>query len=739
MFGLTGNNPANDPDKKPIKSHSSFKPNYSLYQTMLYGLNQPHFAMEVVGDDKINLRCNTDIDTFNLKAPLMFPVKMYHDYFFVPLRAILPHNSDLLVTNPLTGDDVVAKDVNCGFDPTYVIRMIARANDLLGQVSNDQGSYFTQSVYFWTHWLATFFTTMQLSEPFCSAGSLLNTLGHNTDDWIFQHEYRKSDGHEYTYDEVVEACLTLIHECVESFDFTIAKPVNTNGVYTFTTIGMTCNVQVDKVQDSNKFAIIGWRQFLRLLREGAPIRDIAGVTLTSAGTTKNLLKMKYSDLGLDVLNKGNTRFKFNFVSASDFNSYASDVQKFINLSRVLAYQLVNVQFYTNDGVDYLYNCELYHQNQLCLANMMNQDISGYNIYTPGKLLYVLNGTNREYDSCSAAFLNKVIDDRQATTPMDSYQNYGDYATASAWKPGCGIMIVPFLYNIFGYQRSLKYRDYFVGSKCRPLAVGDVTVNVQSNMVNVVDITRNIMRQRFFNQVNRLGRSLKEYSRGIFGVTPMPDPHEPILLASTCDVVGASETDSTDPSANLSTQNTTSSKLRNSTSKYAFEITPSEFGVLIGITHFDAVRPYTCVTERPFYHVDRFDMFNPYMQNTGDQAVYQSELDNFVTNTNTNRNFAYQLRYSEYKQRVDRAVGGFAAGLLPGFAFPMTKYDLHELDGSTSKTIEINPDFIRARSEDFDQFFSALPYYCQAGYFHFMLRNDLQVDAVRPMESAPTIL
>lgn len=735
MFGLTGNNPANDPDKKPIKSHSKFLPNYSLYQTMLYGWNQPHFAMEVVGDDKINLRCQTDIDTYNLKAPLMFPVKMYHDYFFVPLRAILPHNMDLLITNPLTGEDVVPEDVNAGFDPYQLAAFLDKViggSSLFGTlVDGSQG--ITGGKNWWTQFLGLYFTLMPIIEYFGSYNSLLNVLGYSVEDWMFRSIYDATTGKHYSVDYFVEQILDLIRKEVESFQVRFMKVSLSGGTYTYSPGNyITVNTSLDTIDDARLTASIGWRQFLRLIREGNPLHSVSGVVLTAAGSTAARWTLYASDLGITV--SPDAPFSFPHVSASSISSYASKEQRFVNIQRLVAYQLVNAQFYTNDAVDYIYNADLYHQNQRALAQ---QALGTTNIYSDGILLYDLNGTKHEYDSCSGKFMNAIFG------ALSNQYIFGfalsDAATITIWANSYYSMIVPFLANVFGYQRSLKYRDYFVGSKCRPLAVGDVTVNVSSNMVNVVDITRNIMRQRFFNQVNRLGRSLKEYSRGIFGVTPMTDPREPILLASTCDIVGASEQDSTDPSANMSQENTTTSKLRNSSSKFAFEINPTEFGVLIGITHFDAVRPYVSSTDRTMMHVDRFDMFNPFMQNTGDQAVHMSELCNYIGSQTKDRNFGYQLRYAEYKQRVDRAVGGFAAGLLPGYSFPIRKYDLYELDGNVSSIIEINPDFIRARAEDFDQFYASLTHYSLAGYFHFLMRNDLEVSANRPMEAAPTIL
>ena len=132
---IQANNPANDPDLKPVKGYSHFKPNMSLYKTHRFGMYEPHFALEVVpGDKKISYRSGSDIDTQNLKAPLMTPVKMSKDTFFVPVRALLPHNADLLTTNPLTGEDIVPEKVNCVLQANKSTG--ANLKQLIGQIGS---------------------------------------------------------------------------------------------------------------------------------------------------------------------------------------------------------------------------------------------------------------------------------------------------------------------------------------------------------------------------------------------------------------------------------------------------------------------------------------------------------------------------------------------------------------------------------------------------------------------------
>lgn len=729
MNGLVQNNPANDPDSKPIKSHSKFLPNYSLYQTMLFGRNTPHFAMEVVADDKINLRVNTDIDTFNLKAPLMFPVKMYKDYFFVPLRAILPQNADLLVTNPRTGMDVVAGNVNCTPKVYSIQSYLTSAAYYINLLFEKNTTY--SSRYNWCRALLAIFSSKQIFDPFASQGALLNYLGHATNDWLVGTYTDPATGREVSYDMLIERLISYAKAHISKFyvQWTYPASYNPNASYSnsvdqshYSWVRLDRDIVDDGRTGSNRE--IGLKTFLRMLDEGYTLFRVQSPIMIDPTETFTGIQMD------DIIPAWSTGYDFHWnIHNLPTSTDDPDIQDYLNLSRLVAYQLACTQFYTSDAVDYVYTAELYHQNQYSLMDVAWTSFRNSRFYT-------LNGVQQLYDSCSGFLID------QALTTVTWFDNRYNAATGGVdggptctlWAAAARSAINMYLTNIFGYQRSLRYRDYFVGSKTRPLAVGDVDVAVDSstNTVNVVDITKNIMRQRFLNQVNRIGRTLKEYTRGIFGVTPMPDPHEAVLLASTCDVIGASETD-TNTVDNLTEAQTTSSKLRNSSSKYCFEISPTEAGILVGITHFDCVRPYDSVTDRQFFHVDRFDMFNPYLQHIGDQAVYSQEI--MPRAAATSPIFGYQLRYAEYKQRVDRAVGGFS-DFLPGYAFVTNLLSLQDTLGGV---VKISPDFIRHRSEEFDRFYSSMTNYSLAGYFHFICRQDLDVNAVRPMEAAPTIL
>lgn len=721
---LSGNNPANDPDLKPVKNRSKFTPNRSLYQTMIFGLNTPHFAMECVEGDNVSVRVGTDFDTYTLKAPLMTPVKMHKDYFYVPFRAILPNNAPLIVTNPLTGDDVVASLVNCGMDrrtlyTSLLSSFISQTNsDITYLAATNTTPDLYQRAGRLIGMLCNFAT---FGDLFFSRGSLLNVLGHGNDWLRFGSD---PSGRPISYDMYFDSLALHLSKNVVSFQVDLHYPDPTtnsmeNGPQN---VPVICSLAPDR-QDYTGWSL---RYFFEQLRQGALVKSIHDIVLDGAASVPGLSSSyAYEYYSIDgSQNVG-------MMAAAIDSTNMPTTEKFISLSRLVAYHLASIQFYTSDTVDYIYSTNLWHNNQRSLLSMALHN--GYTTYVER---YTLNGTTQMYDTVSAFCVNQVLNKLVANQFKYDVNGSGSATTCDVNSSNIAYhSATMFLHNIFSFTRSLKFRDYFVGSKVHPLAVGNTSVAVSGGYVDVVDVTRSIQVQRFLNQVNRVGRTFKEYIQGIFGVTPMTDAHDVIFLGHTTDNIGAEETANTGQ-AQMSQAQSRTSTLRMDSSKFAFEGQFSEPGILIGITNFDVVRPYVNSVDRAFYHEDRFDMFNPFLQNVGDQAVYGSELENDSKMELTD--FGYQLRYSEYKQSFDRAVGGFI-DYLPGYAFLNSRAVYGAFSGGLFTVPSISPDFIRSRSCEFDRFYLSLTHFSLAGYFHFILRNDIIVSASRPMEAAPSIL
>lgn len=394
------------------------------------------------------------------------------------------------------------------------------------------------------------------------------------------------------------------------------------------------------------------------------------------------------------------------------DSDASEVD--VSLTRVAAYQICCSHFYSNDNVDYIYTAELWRQLIGSYVSELLNISEGFR-----NLTFSYNGVDTYYDWLSSKYFNLIIS-AIANNASDFFTYiYSAYFSA-----------------LFSFKRSLRYEDYFVGAKTRPLAVGDVNVDVTNNKVSVVDVTKNIVWQRLLNNVNRLPSKIESYISGLFGgVKPPFDYHNPAYLGSTKDVIYASETENT-TSSNQSNAQTTISNLRGNSSNFEFEFNSDRPCIYIGIQYYDIPRAYYTGVDRLAQHIDRFDMFLPETQYIGDQDVRLSEMSVMLPKFGTRYIFGYHTRNAEYKQVVHQAAGGFVENL-PGFGFLFDT--AFWLDKHGADNLHISPSFIRSLPIELDNYFVSLTGFSNGSYFHFIHKYVNNTDAKRPMIVAPQVL
>lgn len=510
-----------------------------------------------------------------------------------------------------------------------------------------------------------------ISEYFYSNGSLMASLGCHGAPYINCFDTSSpSIRHDFDYyfDKVISTILQSVAGVTDKTFQIVHDSVNYNVLFS--------GVPTSRNQ-------IDFRHFLSLVRDN-PVFQV--ISFPSSTSIKSDLSSLFSSISL-VPNQAEVPF---------------------NASRLWAYQLCCAHYYSNDHIDFVYSAELYRQ-------LIGNYIEKMNIFAQ----FVRNGIQYYYDYLSAKYLSDVLNYAAGGTILDS-----SLASDSA--------CLGYLSALFAYRRSLRYQDYFTGSRAQPLAVGSTGVTVSGGSVDVVDITRNIQRQRFLNAVNRVRHNFEGYLQGIFGGdVPAPDYHNPFFLASTDDTVYGAETENTG-NAQVSAPLAITSNLRSNGSKYMIEIHCDRPCVVLGITHYDIPRVYDKSMEREFLVKDRFDMFNPFMQFIGDQPIYIQELGinpsgSQINNMNT---FAYTLRHMEFKQRFNQAAGGFVSNL-PGFAFLAVDWR-----GTQN---HINPDWIRSVCSEFDSFYVSLNGWSNGSYFHFIVDNFNDCTGSRPMAFTPSIL
>lgn len=410
-------------------------------------------------------------------------------------------------------------------------------------------------------------------------------------------------------------------------------------------------------------------------------------------------------------------FTTNGSPMTGFNC-SHNLSKFIdndpfNFERLCAYAIVQAHYYTNDNVDYVYNAEMFRNYISALITTcyggVNDSFSWNGLYLP-------------YDYLSGRYFinmfNSVEDDSELLTSPN----------------GIYLAFYAYIQTLFQFRNSLRFVDYFTGARTRPLAVGEEGVAVNDGFVSAVDIAREMQRTRYLNAVNRAGRNTEDYNRGIFGVTPGYDYHNPMWLGSTSDVIYSSDVENTG-SAQYDNEYSVTSTFKSNADKYAFTFKSAVYGTLIGIEYVDIKRSYTDTRDRSFFRQNRYDGFIPQMQFVGDQPIYKKELGMEVSIDDAGGTFGYTTRDMQYKCAVSRSVGGFD-GQLPGWAFSMNP---QTMSVRSFEFFEISPDFIRARPAEFDIFYQKLLYYSDSSYFHFIVFQTSDINVDRPMIMNPQIL
>lgn len=666
MSEIVNGNPQNDVSHKNLRTRSTFPLQYHSFDTFRFGEYHPHFVMEGVAKDKISFRSSHDLRSYTLGAPLMEDISMKKDYFSVPMTAILPNNWDKFFANPVKGEDVPS---DCG---PAMVNFYSQYNALMANATTRlrailaSGGSFTESQTF-----TAVLRYIALGEYVFSSGSLLSSLGVHCHSYFYYLQDGANRNFDYLVDKIISAFNT-----VQYLTFN-----DSNGNLHRAWIG----------NDPNRFST---RDLLQWFRDD-PASVVASV---SYGTGGSITVFKSAVLSV-------------LPQSSDF--YLSNVVKPLNISRLAAYQLVVAQFYTNDSIDFVFDAIRYRQ--LMWYYFRNAVL---NASTPPSQSFTVNGLTYDYDAFSGHVLAAIL-----AVLIPSMSNQALYSNTSV-----NVTNLSYLSGLFAYRRSLRFKDYFTGSHSQPLAVADSSFDASNT--SVIDITKNIQKQRFLNAVNRVGARLEDYMMEIFGSKLAPDYTKPFYLGHTSDVIFGSEVENTGEAQQINA-NSITSNLRSNGSRYEFSFEPDRDCIVIGLTYFDIARAYSKTIDRQTMHLDRFDWFNPFMQFIGDQPIFFNELNPVNDQTPAaNQAFAYEFRHMEYKQRFNQAAGGFISAL-PGWAFIA--------DQKFSWDTSITPDFIRSLNSELDRFYQSLSGYSLGTYFHFIIKNVNDCTASRPMSYAPSIL
>ena len=567
-------NPITDPTEKGVRTSSAIPFVFRQFITQRFGDLQPCLGFEYVPKDDIEFKPEYDLRTYTLGAPLMSDVFFHRDYFTVDMQAILPKNWAKVYTNPLIGDDVnnIVNSYVSGSDLRTLINSTAAAfanNSVIRVVEEEEHTFyiFADQIRFLL-WLSLWF----------SQGSLLASLDYKFNKH-FHAERPIGTKNRRDFDSFFQERIKMVYDRLHDYQSSTKNLIDVR----FFNLGAQAPdvyfLQFDDISDviyenpNDLNNTISFRRFLELAYQNMNF-DFG-------------LLSSHFDYDIDLVESAIPAFNIT-EEGPEFSWDISLGAKFpgFNFGKIAAYQLCCAHFYSNDHVDYIYSADLYRQLiwSYIMADVPSADRS-----------FSYNGVQTEYDALSGAMMLY-----QKVTSADFDPNTGAFGDYLAVK-------LAYWTALLSFRKSLRFVDYFTGAKSYPLATGDVSVEVNQNLVNIIDVTRNIQKQRFLNAVNRSGRKVQDYMQGIFGIAPDPDHHDPLFLTNIKDPIHLEEVDNTGE-AQQSEANSVTGILRGNNAQFAFSFKTALPGYLIGIAHFDIPRAYAHHYLKENTHSDRFDMF-----------------------------------------------------------------------------------------------------------------------------------
>lgn len=627
--GVSPQSPINEPSFNVRQGLNTYDLSYQNLLTARYGDITPYFYFKGIGRDRIELRSSHELRTYTLGAPLMSNLRMRKSNFSVSKKCMMPNTYQYLFVNPVKGNDVPTD----AYQSIDICRLLSQLSTAGVDVSDPSFS------------LKCFLLYNSIVSP-AGLPDLLGMSLYRLDNSASQTSLGDFN---CSSDGVMESLVDSLDSSTWIISFNVVNPAGGSPYKT------------ELVSDGSK------SQTFEMLRQ---------ICL-------------HPDCVIDGLTDETIAPITSFFSKINTSRFYDKNSLVVNIYKIIAYQMIVCQYYSNDRVDSVYNSDLWLSNMKALQQSSVNDLSFYT--------FELNGTDIYYDVFSRHWLDRTIE----LTGLDNMN------------------CLYFWFNLFTLGSSLRYGDYFMSTRPRPLAVGDLSVPVVGNNVSVIDVTKNIQKQRFLNAVNRVGSSLLDYARGIFGYVPSDLGSCPNFISSEIVYVGSDEIDNTSESQGLVNVNLISQQ-----SNFQYDVNLSDECYIIGLISFECTAAYRSSIERDNFHVTRFDDFIPELQHIGDQVVYRAERSGLPDSVP----FGYQVRYAEFKQRFNQMHGGFCTSALAHWAFPVDTHD-----------DVINEYTIRSKSKDFDEFYKSLTGGSLSSRFHFQISFANNVRAVRPIDYQPNLL
>lgn len=697
-------NSLNDPKFENQQGYFAYDLTHSEFVSPLFGKITPTMHLDTVPADRFVVHDNTKTILNQINGNFLNTVNQYSDSFFVSLRSVFPMNYEKLIPNPVKGDDL----------PTTALPMVPLAaffldylrgeylitingdeyenNTLSRDVVNSGWNAIEESA------VAYFIARLTLLATVLSRGELMDYLGIQFDN--DELKARLTSELQSAIDEYFD----VLHASYESY-------IGSSEVSYLYGIELDLTTSdIDYSNQKERWVVTSgskeeWRQALADCFEAGLLPDFGGIK-SAESEVRPVVQKLYGII--------NTIFSEYYLDEDAVNSYMYDVDYgireikdggHINIGKILAYQQIVSQYYTNDKIDNIFSSELFMQ---LLRGVMYPSKDGSFSREP---IFDYNGVATEYDYISAGgFFQSLI----------SNEITGKCNRQFVWMT---LMLL--------LRRSLRYGDYFSTARVEMLAVSDqLNIATTGSMVSPIDITKGLLMQRYLNAANYIGQGFLSYMASEYGVKPSDTGVVPRFISHRKVELQNHITNNTANDQGAQTTN-----LVGYTDSNAFDVFIDDFGYLITLMSYDVLPVYKSGIENTYYIADRFDYFNPMLQGIGDQAIRSSEL---MGNPSLyNDGFGWTMRNAEYKYKISKAHGAFCNGL-NGF---MLSYPIQAYRTSLSGNLELNidPNFIRDKAIYIDPVITHATGTSPANYYHFIVACVNEVKAARKIQATPGVL
>lgn len=684
-------NELNDPQFEEQQGYFPYDLTHNEFLTTRFGEVTPTCNMHTIPGDRVVFRGNEKTVLTQINGNFLGTVNEYSDCFFVPLRSLYPNNYEKLIPNPTKGDDLpisalpkfpLAAFVNSYLNSTTSVRIETSSGvatmslqELMHYtVPNDNISNFAFNVAC-TRWFA-------LITMF-SRGQLLDYLG-----------YSLPESFQFAVDNIYQQAWIANYDVQNTFDVSLFYPPIDN------TLSDEL-VEIAAIRPINTLS--EFRDMFSYAFEHGYIIDFVSIfDGSSFWSAFDSFKDSLEDI-FEIylsLSSYSTSSYQELITSYDTEAYKVTANyEYINLFTILAYQQVIAQYYSNNSVDNIFNADLYMQN---LRAVMFPSSDGMSSAEP---VFTYNGVETRYDlmSLGSALYSLVASDARDGLLTRQYL---------------------FITLVFLLRNSLRYGDYFATARPNMLAVGDLTINVEDGAVSPIDITQNLLKQRYLNAANYIGSGFLPYMASIHGVTPSDTGTYPRFISHYKQTLRSDIVTNTADETGRQYTN-----LLGYSDGNAWDCFIDDYGVVLVLKSYDVLPVYSKGVDRTFGFSDRFDLFNPMLQNIGDQPILGSEIGGTYDYV-----FGYTMRNAEYKYKVSRAHGAFVNSLR-GFFMPFPVDYYNQLNG----LLKIDPDFIRDRPIFFDSVVSQMTGVSPAQYYHFVVSCVNELKTARKMQATPPVL